>query len=331
MLFPDELDRSQEYLAAGKHVMLVCRALGCLHWKWEAVIRQPRLKAVLLQLSPALAKARVRHLQLSVCGGDAKLAMSLAARQPSILLEEVGVISSRLCQLHTILAASPQQQAAPGAKPQQQATLTASSQQAAVAEGMAEVARLVLQAPALLVNKTCYGDVLTALSKSMHVEPWQLGGLVQQHPELLSRPDCDGFSAVMDTLSDLLGLRPAEATQLVLREPCVLLGSSEIVRRNLTCILVTFDLDAGTLREMVEHVPELLSTSPGVLPVRCQRLMKLLKSSASWRKQVGRLMSQPRNLAVAVSFNTAHYDRLDYLVTTQRDTGISYKEVGFRL
>jgi hypothetical protein len=82
------------------------------------------------------------------------------------------------------------------------------------------------------------------------------------------------------------------------------------------------------LWSMIERCPELICSSPSAVEGSSRRLSLILSRSKAWSAMIPKLISKPRNLAVAISlgFNTVLLDRLQYLSSTNRDRSMDFKE-----
>ncbi|GAX78916.1 hypothetical protein CEUSTIGMA_g6355.t1 [Chlamydomonas eustigma] len=136
------------------------------------------------------------------------------------------------------------------------------------------------------------------------------------------------FLGVTNTLQDIFEMDDTQALNLIQKEPSlltVLPGALHATAAAITQI-GSVKLDLNVRREVVMLCPDLLCMSPGVLKATSRRLHTLLSKSKSWQQGLHRLLTHPKNLAVALSFDTSRYDRLDYLVHTKRDGAVGYKE-----
>ncbi|KAG1681584.1 hypothetical protein FOA52_014092 [Chlamydomonas sp. UWO 241] len=135
------------------------------------------------------------------------------------------------------------------------------------------------------------------------------------------------YITVLVVLEEELGISRPASLALARSEPALLRLAPGALRATLTGISRELGggLGSKALTEMVERNPALLLQSAGLTLTYARRLHGLLSRSEAWASQLQALLANPRNLAVALSFDTSRYDRLDYLVTTRRDRLITYK------
>ncbi|MEW5298890.1 MAG: hypothetical protein WDW36_001964 [Sanguina aurantia] len=131
---------------------------------------------------------------------------------------------------------------------------------------------------------------------------------VRQRPGLLLAQEAQ-VTAVVQELSLQLGLTPLAAAQFAVRQPSLLCSPRARLASNINCLVSTFKLDPPALLQLIEAMPQLL----------------VMRYSPAWSVQLPKLVSSPHNLAVALSFDSSRFHRLQYLVMTGRDRGIGYK------
>lgn len=132
-------------------------------------------------------------------------------------------------------------------------------------------------------------------------------------------------TAVVQELSLQLGLTPLAAAQFAVRQPSLLCSPRARLASNINCLVSTFKLDPPALLQLIEAMPQLLVASPGPLSTNVRFFHKVMRYSPAWSVQLPKLVSSPHNLAVALSFDSSRFHRLQYLVMTGRDRGIGYK------
>lgn len=156
----------------------------------------------------------------------------------------------------------------------------------------------------MLTQVKPYTDVLQALQECLHLRDNAAAArLARQEPQLLCCVPAR-FKGVVSALMQL-SMPFEHARQLVSQAPYILAMNPASLHSNIRMLLGTFQLDRQAVASMAVQLPGLLAASPGVFAISCQRLKRTAYGSAAWRPQLLKLVQQPRNLAVAVSFDSS--------------------------
>ncbi|GLC42265.1 hypothetical protein PLESTM_001310500 [Pleodorina starrii] len=191
--------------------------------------------------------------------------------------------------------------------------------------GGGPLAAIVAAVPDVLLRRAGYAGTAAALAAALALPPDEALALLRREPQLLRHPP--GFYARgVGQLGEQLGLALEAAAALAAAEPQLLAVSPGVLRANGAMLRSLLQLSREQLAEVVERAPELLVRSPGVLRGAVQRLAAVLSRSERWRAALPRLLASPHNLAVALSFRSDRYDRLEYLAATGRDRIMGFKE-----
>ncbi|EFJ52905.1 hypothetical protein VOLCADRAFT_86366 [Volvox carteri f. nagariensis] len=191
--------------------------------------------------------------------------------------------------------------------------------------GGGPLAAIVVAVPDVLLRRSEFAGTTAALAEALVLPPADALALLCGEPQLL-RHQPGFFALSVAQLREQLGLSPAAAAALAAAEPQLLSVSPGVLHANGALLRSRLQLQPEQLAEMAARAPELLIRSPGVLRAVVQRLTAVLSHSAAWREALPRLLASPRNLAVALSFGSDRYDRLEYLAATGRDRIMSFKE-----
>mmetsp|Transcript_20964 Transcript_20964/g.45882 ORF Transcript_20964/g.45882 Transcript_20964/m.45882 type:complete len:563 (+) Transcript_20964:178-1866(+) len=330
---------------SAQRLRLGSKALGLM---MKQVVRNPRLHNVVTAMDARTIRVRLHSLQTQL-HVDRQRAVALVCEHPQLLTVSESDLEDRVQLLLTVLVACSdgKRYASAAGGPLTQAQVET--------RGIMEVLACVEQAPELLTQPADYPEVVSALLLTISTDIKAVAKLLRRHPRLLveykrgNRPHgsaasnnvsvasdqagahsrglyMERFQHVLSTLGELLGVAAPDARALALREPALLTTLPGPMSAAAHAISSTFRVEQEVLRDMVTHSPELLCASPGVLDTTCRRFHTVMKRSEAWSQQLPKLLGHPRNLSVAISFDTSRYDRLSYLVTTRRDRGISYKE-----
>lgn len=188
-----------------------------------------------------------------------------------------------------------------------------------------ELAQALASTPDVLMRKGCLTETREALAAALQLPAEPALWLLRREPQLLYTPPAF-FRQCVALLESELGLAAADARQLAGREAQLLSTPPSVLSRNLAMLRKECQLDTPLLAAMVQLVPSLVCRSPGQLRAATHRLLALLHGDDAWRTQLPRLLASPRNLAVALSFDSGRYVRLDYLHHTGRGAAMSFKE-----
>ncbi|GIL59518.1 hypothetical protein Vafri_14277 [Volvox africanus] len=255
-----------------------------------------------LESSPS-AFAALCGVLVQVLGLSTQQLCAVLLRQPHVLRVPAGVLARRGAALALELQLPPPP--GPG--------------------GGGPLAAIVVAAPDVLLRRGDFAGTAAALSAALALPPNEALELLRREPQLLRHPP--GFYALaMAQLREQLGLQPPAAAALAVAEPQLLAVSPSVLRANGSMLRSRLQLHPEQLAEVAARAPELLVRSPGALRAVVQRLTAVLSRSVAWREALPRLLGSPRNLAVALSFGSDRYDRLEYLSTTGRDCIMGFKE-----
>ncbi|GLI71499.1 hypothetical protein VaNZ11_016715 [Volvox africanus] len=253
--------------------------------------------------SPPSALTALCGVLVQVLGLSTQQLCAVLLRQPHVLRVPAGVLARRGAALALELQLPPPP--GPG--------------------GGGPLAAIVVAAPDVLLRRGDFAGTAAALSAALALPPTEALELLRREPQLLRHPP--GFYALgMAQLREQLGLQTPAAAALAVAEPKLLAVSPSVLRANSAMLRSRLQLHPEQLAEVAARAPELLVRSPGALRAVVQRLTAVLSRSAAWREALLRLLGSPRNLAVALSFGSDRYDRLEYLSATGRDCIMSFKE-----
>ncbi|GIL75696.1 hypothetical protein Vretimale_15253 [Volvox reticuliferus] len=249
------------------------------------------------------ALAALCGVLVQVLGLSAPQLCAVLLRQPHVLRVPAGVLARRGAALALELKLPPPP--GPG--------------------GGGPLATIVVAAPDVLLRRGDFAGTAAALAAALALPLTEALELLQREPQLLRHPS-RFYALGMAQLREQLGLQPPAAVALAMAEPQLLAVSPSVLRENGTMLRSRLQLHPEQLAEIVARAPELLVRSPGALRAVVQRLTAVLSRSAAWREALPRLLASPRNLAVALSFGSDRYDRLEYLSATGRDCIMGFKE-----
>lgn len=191
--------------------------------------------------------------------------------------------------------------------------------------GGGPLAAIIAAEPAVLLRRSEFTGTTAALAAALALPPSDALALLRQEPQLLRHPP-GVFAHSVGQLREQMGLTEAAAAALAAAEPQLLAVSPGVLCANGAMLRSLLQLSPQQLAEIVARAPEILVRSPGELRVVVQRLTTVLSRSSSWREGLPRLLASSRNLAVALSFGSDRYDRLQYLAATGRDRIMGFKE-----
>ncbi|KAG2502190.1 hypothetical protein HYH03_000677 [Edaphochlamys debaryana] len=196
------------------------------------------------------------------------------------------------------------------------------------ASGGSEVGEVVAGAPDVLMRSdgaSGYGASADALAAALALPPEAARALLLREPGLLKHPPTH-YPAALGQLRRQLGLSGPAAAQMAAAEPALLTASPGVLAANSAMLRSQLQLCPEALAALAAHGPWLLTRAPGALRAAAGRLGGVLSRSQAWRGGLGRLLASPRNLAVALSFGSERYERLEYLARTGRDGFMGFKD-----
>ncbi|KAG2439583.1 hypothetical protein HXX76_004935 [Chlamydomonas incerta] len=194
--------------------------------------------------------------------------------------------------------------------------------------GAQPLAAAVAAAPDALLQRTpaAYRQCMAALAAALALpRAADARGLMLRAPSLLRHPPAF-YARSVQQLQSQLALAPEAARALAAAEPGLLCVSPGVIRANGAELRERLQLSAAQVGALAGYAPELLAAPPGRLAAAARRLVAALSFSAAWRAQMPRLLASPRNTAVALSFRSDRYERLEYLARTGRDGAMGFKE-----
>ena len=286
----------------------------------KLIHREPRLL-----ISPADACSVLAAL-MQVIGLDLITASSLVYRRPLLICRAGGqrVKRGRGGQ------ESPWTTSAPGEEDEIEDHLETFQATINLLEKLAPVAPPTLRIPSKVRRQQQRESAQKVLSSPRAMDPLPLlpsssvMELVLKEPLILTVPPgalLASTSAILDSFPTLLSIDPDSKTRRFKSKddehrPDVTRGARSTMDNN------------HSLWSMIERCPELLCSSPSAVEGSCKRLSSILSRSKPWAPLLPKLISKPRNLAVAISlgFNTVLLDRLQYLSSTNRDRSMDFKE-----
>lgn len=201
--------------------------------------------------------------------------------------------------------------------------------------GSPELAEAVLAAPDVLTSRGTspssgaaagFAEVRATLHRVLRCRDQQRAlAFLRSSPQLLARPAAHLVDS-MAALQAELALSHQAAVQLAVAEPRLLTASAGQLRSNAALLRSECQLSCEQLAEVVRHLPEMLARPHGMLAGTVRRLKAALLKSTPWQVQLPKLLTSYRNLAVALSFGSERYERLEYLVESGGDRVMGYKD-----
>ncbi|KXZ42591.1 hypothetical protein GPECTOR_132g603 [Gonium pectorale] len=150
--------------------------------------------------------------------------------------------------------------------------------------------------------------------------------MLLQVPALLRHPPAQ-YGAALAALGFALGVPPPAAVALASANPALLDVPPGALSANGRLLRAKLQLTPAQLAAVMAAAPWLLARSPGSLAAVVRRLLAALVHSKPWSEQLGRLLNgSGRNVAVALSFGSERYERLEYLARSGRDRVMGFKE-----
>ncbi|GFR43320.1 hypothetical protein Agub_g4388 [Astrephomene gubernaculifera] len=191
--------------------------------------------------------------------------------------------------------------------------------------GGGQLAAIIAAAPDVLTCRNGYDATCGALTSALRMPPGHARALLLREPRLLCRPP-GLFHQSLRQLQQQLGLPPPAAAAMAVSEPLLLVVSPGVLRANGVMLRKQLQLTPPQLAAVVSHLPELLARPHGVLREVVWRLTACLMHSKVWQGHISKLLDSPRNVAVALSFGSDRYERLEYLLKTGRDGVMGFKD-----
>ncbi len=201
--------------------------------------------------------------------------------------------------------------------------------------GSPEFAEAILAAPDVFTSRGTsqssgaaagFAEVRATLHRVLRCrDPQRVLAFLRSSPQLLARPAAH-LADSMAALQGELALSHQAAVQLAVAEPRLLAASAGQLRSNAALLRSECQLSCEQLAEVVKHLPEMLARPHGMLAGTVRRLKAALLKSSPWQVQLPKLLTSYRNLAVALSFGSERYERLEYLVESGGDRVMGYKD-----
>ncbi|KAG2432427.1 hypothetical protein HYH02_012998 [Chlamydomonas schloesseri] len=194
--------------------------------------------------------------------------------------------------------------------------------------GAEPLSAAVAAAPDALLQRSpaAYGQCVAALAAALALpRAADACALMLRAPSLLRHPPAF-YARSVQQLQSQLALAPDAARALAAAEPGLMCVSPAVLRVNGEELRERLQLSPAQVGAVAAYAPELLAAPPGRLAAAARRLVAALSYSGTWRSQLSRLLASPRNTAVALSFRSDRYERLEYLTRTGRDGAMGFKE-----